>query len=274
MTSPNRLKAALAEARPLFGVWMQLGHPAIAEMMGLLGYDVVLIDMEHGPGSLGDTGNMMRGVQRSKASAMVRVPSGDPAFLKPLLDLGPEGVMIPMVESAEQARAAVAACRYPPKGNRGWAAGVARAAQYGLDTDYTLKTAADLVVACQIESVRSVEAVEAICTVDGIDIIFIGRNDLAADAGHILDLDHSDVNAMVDRVLAVARKAGKKTGTVPSAGRDWASLFRDGFDLILPSGDVSLLRDAARAELGAFQKFTGEPSPTTAVHPSAKPGSY
>ncbi len=273
MASPNRLKAALSETRPLFGVWMQLGHPAIAEMMGLLGYDVVLIDMEHGPGSLGDTGNMMRGVQRSSASAMVRVPSGDPAFLKPLLDLGPEGVMIPMVESAEQARAAVAACRYPPKGNRGWAAGVARASRYGLDTDYTLKTAADLVVACQIESVRSVDAVEAICAVDGIDIIFIGRNDLAADAGHILDLDHPDVNAMVDRVLAVACKAGKKTGTVPSAGRDWASLFRDGFDLVLPSGDVSLLRDAARAELGEFHKFTGG-SPIAALHPSAKLGRY
>ena len=256
MAIPNRLKTALSEGRPLLGVWMQLAHPGIAEMMGLLGYNVVLIDMEHGAGTVADAGNMMRGIQRSAASAMVRVPSADPAFLKPVLDLGPEGVMIPMVESAEAARAAVSACRYPPKGSRGWAAGVARASHYGLDTDYTLGSAAGLIVACQIETVKAVEAAEAICAVEGIDIIFIGRNDLAADAGHILDLDHPEVEGMVDRVLDAAKRAGRKTGTVPSAGRDWATLFKDGFDLVLPSGDVSLLREAARTELAEFQAFT------------------
>ncbi|MDQ0392070.1 HpcH/HpaI aldolase family protein [Labrys monachus] len=257
MAISNPLRQALQREAPVLGVWLQLAHPGIAEMMGLLGYDIVLIDMEHGPGSLMDTANMMRGVQRSGAGAMVRVPSADPAFLKPLLDQGPDGVMIPMIESAEEARRAVAACRYPPLGTRGWAASSARASRYGIDQDYTLGTARGLVIACQIESVRAVEAIEAICEVEGIDIVFIGRNDLAADAGHTLGLDHPDVNSMVDHVLAVARKAGLKTGTVPSAGRGWPDLFRDGFDVVLPSGDVSLLREAAKTELSAFAAFRG-----------------
>jgi 4-hydroxy-2-oxoheptanedioate aldolase len=255
MVSVNPLRRSLQSGKPTFGVWLQLGHPAIAELMGLLGYDLVLIDMEHGPGSLMDAANMMRGVRGTGGAAMVRVPAADPALLKPLLDQGPDGVMLPMIESAEQAAAAVADCRYPPKGRRGWAAGVARASRYGLDEDYTLRTAGELVVACQIESVRAVEAIDAICAIDGIDVIFVGRNDLAADAGHILDLDHPEVNRMVDHVLAAAKKAGRLTGTVPSAGRGWPDLFRAGFDMVLPSGDISLLRDAARAELAAFQNF-------------------
>jgi 4-hydroxy-2-oxoheptanedioate aldolase len=249
------LRRKLDQQRPLFGVWLQLAHPAIAELMGLVGYDIVLVDMEHGAGSLADTANMMRGAQRSEAAVMVRVPAADPAFLKPLLDQGPDGVMIPMVDSAEEARRAVAACRYPPKGNRGWAAGVARGSLYGLDEDYTRGTADGLVIACQIESVRAVRNIDAICAVEGIDIIFVGRNDLAADAGHILELDHPDVNTMVDDVLAAAKRAGRKTGTVPSAGRGWAALFDEGFDVVLPSGDISLLRDAARAELDGFRGY-------------------
>jgi 4-hydroxy-2-oxoheptanedioate aldolase len=198
---------------------------------------------------------MMRGLQRAETAAVVRVPSADPAVLKPLLDQGPDGIMVPMVDTEEEARHVVSACRYPPKGSRGWAAGVARAAEFGLDGDYTLRTAADLVIACQIESVRAVENIEAICAVEGIDVIFIGRNDLAADAGHILDLDHPDVDALVNKVLQTAKRAGRRTGTVPSAGRDWASLYRDGFDMVLPSGDISLLRDAAQAELDSYRAF-------------------
>src|SRR5882724_10258498 len=104
MKHHNPLRHILASGNRAFGCWMQLAHPTIAEMMGLLGYDVVLIDMEHGPGSLGDTANMMRGIQRTEAAAMVRVPGADPSILKPLLDQGPDGIMIPMIESADEAK--------------------------------------------------------------------------------------------------------------------------------------------------------------------------
>ena len=93
--------------------------------------------------------------------------------------------------------------------------------------------------------------------VDGVDMIFIGRNDLAADCGHILELDHPEVVAMLRGVATVAQKAGKKIGTVPSAGLGWAQLFKDGFDMVLPSGDISLLRDACLAEVRSFRESFG-----------------
>jgi 4-hydroxy-2-oxoheptanedioate aldolase len=257
----NPLRRRLNDGRTVFGVWLQLNHPAIAELMAFAGYEMVLIDMEHGPGSLPDTANMMRGIAGTGSSSMVRVPANDPVFLKRLLDQGPDGVMVPMVETAEQARAAVAACHYPPRGIRGWT-GIGRAARYGFDADYTLKTSLDLVIACQIESVKGVENVDAIAAVDGVDVIFIGRNDLAADSGHILDLDHAEVDALVAKTFDAARRHGKKVGTVPSAKRDWASLFRDGFDMVLPSADTSFLRDGAGAEMAAYRKFSGIPDPS------------
>jgi 4-hydroxy-2-oxoheptanedioate aldolase len=259
MPAINQLRRRLEEGKTVLGVWQQLFHPAIAELMAHAGYETILIDLEHGPGNLMDAANMMRGIAGTGSSAMVRVPANEPVFLKRLLDQGPDGVMIPMVESAEEAEAAVAACRYPPTGKRGWAAGVARAAQYGFDPDYTLKTSLDLVIACQIESVAGVENADAIAAVDGVDVVFIGRNDLAADAGHILDLDHPEVNAMLARCYEAARRQGKKVGTVPSAGRDWQSLFRDGYDIVLPSSDTTFLRAGAAAEMSAYRQFSGQP---------------
>jgi 4-hydroxy-2-oxoheptanedioate aldolase len=177
--------------------------------------------------------------------------------LKRLLDQGSDGIMIPMIETSAEAKEAVAACRYHPRGKRGWAAGVARASLYGLDEDYTLQTADRLVVACQIESIRAVENIEEICAVEGIDVIFIGRNDLAADSGHILDLEHPEVNRLTAHVVKAAKRARLKLGTVPSAGRGWTELFKDGFDIVLPSADISLLRDAARAEVAMFRHQFG-----------------
>jgi 2-keto-3-deoxy-L-rhamnonate aldolase RhmA len=115
-----------------------------------------------------------------------------------------------------------------------------------------LQTADRLVVVCQIESVNAIDNVEEICAVEGIDVIFIGRNDLAADSGHILNLDQPDMNRLAARVVTAAKRAGPKLGTVPSAGHGWAELFKDGFDIVLPSADISLLRDAARAEVAVF----------------------
>jgi 4-hydroxy-2-oxoheptanedioate aldolase len=261
----NQLRRRLSEGKTVMGVWQQLSHPAIAELMAFAGYEMVLIDMEHGPGSLFETANMMRGIAGTGSSAMVRVPWNDPVFLKRLLDQGPDGVMIPMVESAEEARAAVAACRYPPAGKRGWAAGVARAARYGFDPDYTHASSKDLVIACQIESVAGVENADAIAAVDGVDVVFIGRNDLAADAGHILELDHPAVDALLARSFDAAKRHGKKVGTVPSAKRDWASLFRDGYDMVVPSADTSFLRDGAAAEVSAYRKFSGMADPAVRV---------
>jgi 4-hydroxy-2-oxoheptanedioate aldolase len=256
---PNSARASLAENRKLLGCWLQLFSPVVGEMMGLCGYDLVLIDMEHGLGTIADAANVMRAVRGTGASSFVRVPTNDPTIIKTLMDQGVDGIMVPMVETPEAARAAVQACRYPPKGVRGLAIGIARGANYGIDDIHTYVETIDdhTVVICQIETVAAVERAREIVEVDGVDMLFIGRNDLAADSGHILDLDHPEVNAMTDAVVAIAHAAGKKVGTVPSAGRSWQQLITDGFDLVIPSSDISILRAFGQEEVNAFKVATG-----------------
>jgi 4-hydroxy-2-oxoheptanedioate aldolase len=263
MQIENPFRRLVEAGGPILGIWQQLSHPAVAELMAFAGYDVVLIDMEHGPGSLTQTADMLRGVAGTGAASMVRIPANDPVMLKALLDQGPDGVMIPMVQNAQEAKAAVAACRYPTEGRRGWAAGVARAARYGFDPDYTLSTSRQLVIACQIESVVAAEQADEIAATEGVDIIFVGRNDLAADAGHLLDLDHPEVDKLVGLALAAAKRRGKLAGTVPSSGRSWRTLFDDGFDFVLPSGDISMLRDSAAAEIAHYRAYRDRPRPAS-----------
>ena len=252
---PNTAKAALAQGNPQFGCWIQLFNPIVAEMMGLCGYDFLMIDMEHGLGSVQDAANVMRAARGTGAASLIRLPSADPVIIKTLMDQGADGIMVPMVETAEAAQAIVSACRYPPKGNRGLAIGVARGANYGLIEDYVNQVEQNTLVICQIETVKGVKNAKAIAEIEGVDMLFIGRNDLAADAGHILQLDHPEVNALVDEVLQVAKAAGKKIGTVPSAGRPWAQLLDEGFDLVVPSSDVSILRAFGQEEVGAYRSY-------------------
>ena len=258
MKTQNHLRRRLTEGQPVFGVWLQLAHPPIAELMAMAGYDMVLIDMEHGPNTLVDTANMMRGIAGTGSSSMVRVPWNDHVVLKRLLDQGPDAVMIPMVETAEEARAAVAACHYPPKGRRGFT-GIGRAARYGFDPDYPTVGSHDLVIAVQIESVKGAENADAIAATDGVDVVFVGRNDLAADSGHFMDLDHPEVDAWMNHAFDAARRHGKKTGTVPSAGRGWQQLVRDGIDMVVPSADTSFLLQGAASEIAAYRKVLGLP---------------
>jgi len=255
----NTARRSLSEGRPLIGFWLQLFHPAVAEMIGLCGYDLVMIDMEHGLGSVTDTVEVMRAVAGTGAASFVRLPGNDATILKTLMDQGVGGVMVPMIESAAAARRVVSACRYPPKGARGLAVGIARAAGYGTieGADYVRAVDDNTVIICQIETREGVARAREIIEVDGVDMLFVGRNDLAADCGHMLDLDHPEVDALVDQVLGVAKAAGKKVGTVPSAGRDWRQLLDDGFDLVIGASDISVLREFAQQELRAFRDKTG-----------------
>ena len=258
--STNHAKASLAANKKLMGCWLQLFDPVVGEMMGKCGYDIMLIDMEHGLGSVRDAANVMRAVSGTGAASVVRVPANDPVVIKTLMDQGVDGIMVPMIETPEAAQAVVSACRYPPKGVRGLAIGIARGAQYGMDTTYVETVDHNMLIICQIETVQAVRRAREIAEIDGVDMLFIGRNDLAADSGHILDLDHPEVNALVDEVMAVAKAAGKKIGTVPSAGRSWQQLLSEGFDLVIPSSDISILRMFGQEEVGTFKAITGSGS--------------
>ena len=246
-------KQMLSDGKQLFGGWIQLFNPVVAEMMGMCGYDILMLDMEHGLGSVADAANMMRAVRGTGAATLVRLPANDPVIIKTLMDQGAEGIMIPMVETADTARSVISACRYPPKGTRGLAVGIARGSQYGINTSYVDTVDRNTLVICQIETVLGVKNAKEIAETDGVDMLFIGRNDLAADSGHILDLDHPKVNALVSEVLSIAKAAGKKVGTVPSSGRSWKQLLDEGFDLVIPSSDISILRMFGQQEVEAFR---------------------
>jgi len=170
-----------------------------------------------------------------------------------VLDIGAEAVLIPSVDTAEEARAAVAACRYPPRGRRGTAAGSVRASSYGMAPDYVATCADELLIACQIESATAVGNIDAILAVEGVDLLFIGPFDLSATMGRMGDLRHPEVAALIERAEAAILAAGRPMDTVPHPGLTWQDMFDRGYQFVNAGSDVSRLRDGALADVKAFR---------------------
>ena len=262
---PNILKRRLLSGETLFGAWIVTGSATNTEILGGLGFDFLVLDLEHGEGDLGHATAMLRAAALAGTPPVVRVPSHDPAFLKRILDRGACSVMIPQVETAAAAREAVAACRYPPAGRRGYGVPGARASGYGTDGDYTGRFNDELLLVAQIESAGAVGEADAICAVDGVDVAFIGVNDLAGSVGLLERLDRPEVRTLVAQAEAAIRRSGKPLGTVPSAGASWIDLARAGYGMITHTSDVALLRDGAQSLLAAQRRLRGEPDAAVAA---------
>ena len=255
MFRPNTLKARLEAGDNIFGAWIGSGSPANAEILGHVGFDFVVVDQEHGAGELADAVAALRAVESSDTPCIVRAPWNDPIWIKRVLDAGADSLMIPQIETAAAAKAAVSACRYPPQGMRGYAAGVVRASTFGLEPGYVEKANQNLLIVLQIESAAAVEHAAEICAVDGVDVVFIGVNDLAGSIGRLEQLDHPDVRSLVRRTEDIILASGKPMGTVPSAGASWQELFERGYRMVVGPHDVILLREAARAALREYTSF-------------------
>ncbi|HVF64267.1 MAG TPA: aldolase/citrate lyase family protein [Casimicrobiaceae bacterium] len=256
MFRTNAVKARLAAGRPVIGCWTVLGSPPVIELLAYCGFDYLLLDQEHG---FGEASSLLHSLQAMAAtpacSSIVRVPWNDPVYLKRVLDAGVEGVMIPSVETAEEARAVVNACRYPAIGRRGSALGSARASNYGIHAaDYRNRAADELLIVCQIESPRAVENIPAIAAVDGVDVLFIGPHDLSGTVGQLGDLTHPDVAPLIARAEEAIKRSGKPMGTVPHPGMTWRQMFERGYQMINAGSDVSRLRDAAIADVKEFRR--------------------
>jgi 4-hydroxy-2-oxoheptanedioate aldolase len=141
---------------------------------------------------------------------------------------------------------------------RGYAAGVIRASTFGLEPGYVAKANDNLLLVLQIESAAGIEHAAEICAVEGVDVVFIGVNDLAGSIGRLEQLDHPDVRGLVGRLEDIILASGKPMGTVPSAGASWQELFARGYRMVVGPHDVILLRDAARAALDEYRRFHGE----------------
>lgn len=253
MYRPNSLKERLRKGENVLGCWSFLGNPQVVEILGLAGFDYLLLDQEHGLGDPTSLATQLLAISATPTVGVVRVPWNDHVYLKRVLDAGAEGVLIPGIDTAEEARAAVAACLYPPRGRRGTAAGAVRASSYGMAPDYVATCADNLLIACQIESAKAVENIDAILAVEGIDLMFIGPFDLSATVGQIGNLKHPEVARLIEHAEAHIRAAGRPMGTVPHPGCTWKDMFARGYQFVNAGSDVSRLRDGSLADVKEFR---------------------
>jgi 4-hydroxy-2-oxoheptanedioate aldolase len=246
----NVVKARLRAGEPVLGLSHALANSTVAELIGVAGFDFVLIDSEHGIGHDQDHLHCLQAIAGTGARAFLRVSGNDPVVLKRALDLGVEGIMVPNVSNAAEARAVVSGCRYPPKGIRGFAATGVRASDYGLQGKRYLREYEDeLLIAVMIESRVGVENAGAIAAVDGVDVIQIGVNDLGYDLGVPDDPDHPRLRDAVAAIERAALDAGKWLGGAPYAGTGVATLIERGYRLLTLGRDVGLLGAALSALL-------------------------
>lgn len=242
MTALSGLRGRLHSPGALFFAHMAIPEPAVATILGYSGVDFVMVDAEHGPFTLSSMRACVAAVQATRANVVVRTASSDRVEIRQLLDLGADGVIVPHIESAEQARAVVAASRYPPDGTRG--VGSARANRYGLDLAACLEGAnSSVAVMVIIESRRGVDNAAGIASVPGLDGILVGPTDLAADLGLGVQPGHPSVLEAIEAVVTSAMEVGVKV----SAWRDPRSAAERESFLVGCASDVSTLTKAMAA---------------------------
>ncbi len=248
----NRLKRQFSDGGKALGCWLQMASAPAAEIIGQAGFDCVIIDNEHAPGDAVMAVSQMRALAASPATVLVRVPWNDLVHIKRALDAGAEGLMIPYINSAADAAAAAAACFYPPAGNRGAALGAIRAADYGRSREEYLATINDnLFIILQIETVRAIEAIPEIAATAGVDMLFIGPTDLSADIGKLGQGSDPELLALIERAEAAIKASGKLMGTIAYTGSSLDEINARGYDLVMATSDVALLREGADAKLAA-----------------------
>lgn len=251
----NDTQQLLRPGESATGNWISIGHPAVAEICSE-GFDFVVIDTEHTAMGLETIENMLRAV-RDDTAPIVRVPSNDPVRIKRVLDLGVAGLMIPMIETGEQAEQAVEAMRYPPEGTRGVAP--ARASDYGRTFGEYFETADDeLVTVVQIETERGVENAEDIVSVDGVDAVIIGHGDLSASLGVFGEWTDERFESALDSIVTAARDNDKAVGMLATDREGIHRWVDAGVDFLLVGADIAYLSagsDAAREE---FEELVGK----------------
>jgi 2-dehydro-3-deoxyglucarate aldolase len=225
-----------------------IGHPVVAEILASAGFEWIALDMEHGIMDWPQAAMQMMAMQGTTCAPMCRLPANDPVNFKLALDAGATGVIVPMIRSAEEAHAAVASARYPPEGVRGVALG--RAQGYGaLFDEYVRAANAEILVALQIEHIDSINQIEEICSVPGVDAVFIGPYDLSGSMNRMGQLHHPEVEQAVAHALEVAKSSGVAPGLhiVDPRPGEVAGRVAEGFRFIAVGLDVLLLGNSARA---------------------------
>lgn len=263
-TPPNTFKQAIAEPGARIGLWLGLGDPYTAELCATAGFDWLLVDGEHAPNDLRSMLGTLQAVAPYPVHPVVRVPHGDAALIKQVLEIGATTLLVPMVESAGQARELVRATRYPPQGLRGVGSGLARSSRWSSYPKYLHEANERICLLVQVESVEALAQIDAIAAVEGVDGVFIGPSDLSASMGYLGEPAHPEVRAAIDAAIGRILAAGKAPGvlTVDEAlARHYIEL---GARFVAVGVDATLLARATRALAAAFRS-TAAPAPAAAA---------
>lgn len=262
-TPRNTFKDALQAGRQLAGLWLGLADPYATELCAGLGYDWMLIDGEHGPNDLRSMLGALQAAAPYETEAVVRIPHGDPALIKQVLEIGARTLLIPMVESAQAARGLVQAMRYPPQGIRGVGSGLARSSRWSRYPNYLHEANERVCLLVQVETAEALGELDAIAQVEGVDGVFIGPADLSASMGLLGQPAHPTVKAAIEQAIRTIRSHGKAAGilcTDEALARHYAQV---GAQFVAIGVDTTLLSQAARALL---QRYRDEASPTETRH--------
>ena len=246
-------KDKLAQGKPLFGLWQALANNYTADICARAGYDWLLFDGEHSPNTAQTLLGQLQAVTPFPLEPIARVPAGEPVAIKQYLDLGFATLLVPMVDTAEQAAAVVAACRYPPHGIRGLASATARATGFGMDAAYLREASRRVTVIVQVESRAALQNIDAIAAVDGVDALFIGPSDLSASMGHLGNPGHEEVQQAIAHAKERIDAAGKPAGIFALSPEDARRRADDGFRFISIGTDIGLLLRGAASLLSAVK---------------------
>ncbi|WP_037314516.1 aldolase/citrate lyase family protein [Ruegeria halocynthiae] len=248
MAAPvNTFKQALKQGKQQIGCWMSFAEPVTAEIMGTAGFDWLVIDGEHAPNDIRSIRDQLVALAASPSHPVVRVPVGETWLIKTVLDAGAQTILVPIVESADQARELVRACRYPPEGLRGVGATASRATMYGTTPDYIQTADQEICLLVQVENRAGMAALDEILQVDGVDGVFIGPADLSTDMGHQGNSAAPEVRAVIADALARIRAAGKAPGILGTNDEATQTYLEMGAQFLAVGIDVMVLANASRA---------------------------
>jgi len=247
----NTFKRALAEGRQQIGLWSSLSSNYTVEVIAGAGYDWILLDMEHSPNDLESLLSQLQAAAPYPAHPVVRVPWNDTVTIKRVLDVGAQSILIPYVSTIAEAKAAVAATRYPPVGVRG-VAGTTRASRFGRVQGYAKKAHEEICVLVQVETRQALDNLEGICEVEGVDGVFIGPADLHASLGHTGETSNPAVVPLMEEAMRRVRKAGRAPGYLSPVEADAKRMLSAGALFVAVGADIGLL---ARGAEGLLMKF-------------------
>jgi 4-hydroxy-2-oxoheptanedioate aldolase len=250
---PNPFKRSLGRNELQIGLWSTLCSNISTEIIAHAGFDWILLDTEHSPNELPDLLRQLQAMTGGTASPVVRAAWNDPVLIKRILDIGAQSLLLPYVQTAEEARQAVQSVRYPPKGIRGVSAS-SRASRYGRVKNYLARADEEICLIVQIETRTGLDNLEAIAATDGLDGVFIGPADLSASLGHLGQPQHPETQAALHDAALRLTRAGKAAGILTTVEADARRYIEWGYRFVAVGTDTTLLANSADALARSFKK--------------------